>query len=132
MEQAPSQVMAQLRPTVLRSTAVEASGWSDVSGASPPPSGERGRESVVQHGAFRLLNDGGLHQCLEVPVDRLFLWVDGLGKATQKHRRRGDVLASLSELWGIVLPIDDVALNLVGATLGTARWVTRMGCIVVC
>ena len=78
-------------------------------------------------GALRLLNDGGLHQCPEVPVDRLLLWVYRLRKAVQKHRRRGDVLTSPSELWGIVSPIHDVALDLAGATLGAASWVTRMG-----
>ena len=98
-----------------------ASGWSDMFGASPPPTGERGCELVSQCEALRLLNGGGLHQCLEVLVDHLFLWVDGLRKATQKHRRRGDVLTSPSELWGIVPPVDDVALNLAGATLGAAR-----------
>ena len=58
-------------------------------------------------------------------MDRLFLGVVQLGKATQKHRRRGDVLASLSELWGIVPPIYDVTLDLAGVTLGAARRVTR-------
>ena len=60
-------------------------------------------------------------------MDRLFLWVDGLEKAVQKHHCRGDVLDSPSELWGIVPPIDDVALDLAGVTLGAARWVPRMG-----
>ena len=94
------------------------------------PDRERGRESVARRGAFHLLNDGGLHQRLEVSVDRLLLWVNGLEKATQKHRHRGDVLASPSEMWGIVPPIDDVALNLAGVTPGAAHQVTSMGCSV--
>ena len=65
-------------------------------------------------------------------MDRLFLWVDGLGKATQKHRRRGDVLTSPSELWGIVLSVDDVALNLGGTTPSTTQRVTCTGHIMVC
>ena len=65
-------------------------------------------------------------------MDRLLLWVDRLWKATQKHHRSGDVLPSPSELWGIVPPIDDVALNLVGVTPGAARRVTCMGRIMVC
>ena len=85
---------------------------------------------MSRRGALHLLNGGGLHQRLEVPVDRLLLWVDRLGKAVQKHHRRGDVLASLRELWGIVPPVDDVALNLAGATPGVARRVTRAGCSV--
>ena len=83
---------------------------------------------MPRRGAFRLLNDGGLHQRSEVLVDRLLLWVDRLGKVTQKHHHRGDVLASPSELWGIVPLVDDVALNLAGATPGAARRVTRTGC----
>ena len=83
-------------------------------------------------GALRLLDGSGFHQCLEVLVDHLFLGVVRLGKAAQKHYRRGDVLASLSELWGIVPPIHDVALDLAGMTPGAARWVTRTGHIVVC
>ena len=51
-------------------------------------------------GAFCLLNGGGFYQCLEVPVDRQLLGVDGLGNAAQKHCRGGDVLASPSKLWG--------------------------------
>ena len=65
-------------------------------------------------------------------MDHLLLWVDRLGKATQKHRRRGNILASPSKLWGIVPPVDDVALNLAGATPGTARRVTRTGRNMVC
>ena len=65
-------------------------------------------------------------------MDRLLLWVDRLGKAAQKHRRCGDVLTSSSELWGIVDPIDDVALNLAGATPGAARRITLTGHNVVC
>ena len=59
-------------------------------------------------------------------MNNLLLWVDRLGKATQKHPYRGDVLASPSELWGIVPPVDDVALNLAGVTLGVTRRVTRV------
>ena len=58
-------------------------------------------------------------------MDRLLLGVDGFWKAAQKHRRSGDVLASLSELWGIVSFIHDVALDLAGMILGTARRVRR-------
>ena len=65
-------------------------------------------------------------------MDRLLLWVDRLGKAAQKHRRCGDVLTSPSELWGIVSPVDDVALNLASATPGAAHRVTRTGRIVGC
>ena len=83
-------------------------------------------------GALRLLNGGGLHQRPEVPVDRLLLWVDRLRKAAQKHRCRGDVLTIPSELWGIVPPVDDVALNLAGATSGVARRVMCTGQIVEC
>ena len=82
---------------------------------------------MARRGAFHLLNDGGLHQRPEVPVDHLLLWVDRLGKATQKHRRHGDVLASPSELWGIVSPVHDVALDLAGVTPGAARWSKRTG-----
>ena len=65
-------------------------------------------------------------------MDRLFLRVVRLGKATQKHYRGGDVLASLSELWGIIPPIHDVVLDLAGVTPGVARRVTRMGRSVLC
>ena len=64
-------------------------------------------------------------------MDRLFLRVVRLGEAAQKHCRSGDVLIGPSELWGIVPPIDDVALDLAGVTPGVAHWVTRMGRIVV-
>jgi len=53
--------------------------------------------------------------------------VDGLWNAAQKHRRNGDVLANSSELWGIIPPVDDVALDLAGVTPGAARRVMRMG-----
>ena len=82
---------------------------------------------MLRQGALRLLNGGGFYQHPEVPVDRLLLGVDRLWKAAQKHHRSGDVLASPSELWGIVPSIHDVALDLVGATLGAARWVTCTG-----
>ena len=72
------------------------------------------------------MNGGGFHQLLEVLVDRLLLGVNRIGKTAQKHHRSGDVLASPSELWGIVSSIHDVALDLTGVTLGTALWVTHM------
>ena len=89
------------------------------------PGRERGRESVSRCGALCLLNDGGFHQCLEVPVDCLLLGVNRLEKATQKHRRSSDVLAGLSKLWGIVSSIQDVVLALTSMAPGAARWVTR-------
>ena len=60
-------------------------------------------------------------------MNRMLLGVDRLWKATQKHCCSGDVLASLSELWGIVPPVHDVALDLAGATSGDARRVTCVG-----
>ena len=78
-------------------------------------------------GAFRLLNGDGFYQHPEVPVDRPFLGVDGLTNAAQKHRHGSDVLASLSELWGIVPLVHDVVLNLAGMTPSAARRVMRMG-----
>ena len=71
------------------------------------------------------MNGDDLHQFLEVLVDHLFLGVLRLRKATQKHRRRSDVLASPSELWGIVSSIHDVVLDLAGATSSAACRVTR-------
>ena len=65
-------------------------------------------------------------------MDRLFLGVVWLRKATQKHRRCGDVLACPSELWGIIPLVDDVVLNPAGVTPGAARRVTCIGRIVVC
>jgi hypothetical protein len=59
-------------------------------------------------------------------VDCLFLWVDKLEKAMQEHHCRGDVLSSPSELWGVIPPINDVALDLASVTLGAAHWVMRM------
>ena len=49
-----------------------------------------------------MLNDGGLHQCSEVPMDHLLLGVSRLEEDAQKHRRSSDVLASLSKLRGII------------------------------
>ena len=89
------------------------------------PGGERGHKSVSRCRALCLLNGDGFHQRPEVLVDRLFLGVIRLGKAAQKHRRSGDVLANPSELWGVVPPINDVALDLAGATPGAAHWVTH-------
>ena len=60
-------------------------------------------------------------------MDHLFLGVVWLEKAAQKHCRSGDVLASPSELWGIIPPIHDVVLELANATPGTACRVTRTG-----
>ena len=51
--------------------------------------------------AFHSLNGGSFYQCLEVPVDRPLLGIDGFGNAAQKHCRSGNVLASPSELWGL-------------------------------
>ena len=130
MEQAPGQAVVQLRPHVPHSTTVVVSGWSDSTGAPHSPGGERGHELVSRRGALRLLNGGGFHQCPEVPVDRLFLGVDMLGKAAQKHCRSGNVLASPSELWGIASPVHDVVLDLVGATTDAAHRVTRVWCSV--
>ena len=59
-------------------------------------------------------------------MDCLLLGVDRLGEAAQKHHHRSDVLASPSKLRGIVPSVQDVTLDLTGATLSTARWVTRM------
>ena len=80
---------------------------------------------MSQCGALRLLNGGGFHKRLEVPADCMLLGVNMIRKAMQKHRRSGDVLASPSELWRIVPPIHDVALDLAGVTPGAARWVMR-------
>ena len=63
-------------------------------------------------------------------MDHLFLGVDRLGKAAQEHHRSGDVLATTSELWGIVSPIHDVALDLTGATPGAAHRVMCTWCSV--
>ena len=81
---------------------------------------------MLRRGVFRLLNGDGLHQRQEVPVDCLLLGVDRLGKATQKHRRCSDVLASLGKLRGIVPSVQAVSLNLTGTTLSAARWVNRV------
>ena len=65
-------------------------------------------------------------------MDRLLLGVDRLWKAAQKHHCSGDVLASSGELWGIIPPILDVALDLAGATPGTAHRVTHAWRSVLC
>ena len=78
-------------------------------------------------GAFHLLNGGGFYQHPEVSVDRPLLGVDGLGNTAQKHCRSGDILASPSELWGVVPLVHDVVLNLAGMTPSAARRVMRMG-----
>ena len=64
-------------------------------------------------------------------MDRLFLGVVRLRKAMQEHRRRSDVLASPSELWGIIPPVDDVVLYPTSATPPAACRVPRMGRIMV-
>ena len=103
------------------------SGWTIRLVRPHSPGGERGRESESRCGAFCLFNGGGFYQRPEVPVDRLLLEVDGLRNTAQKHCRSGDVLASPSELWGIVPLIYDVALDLAGVTPSAASWVMRMG-----
>ena len=80
---------------------------------------------MSRRGALRLLNGGGFHQRPKVPVDCLLLGVDRLWKAAQKHRRSSDVLASSSELRGVIPSIQDVALDLTGATPRDAHRVTR-------
>ena len=64
-------------------------------------------------------------------MDRLFLGVVRLEKATQKHCHSGDVLIGPSELWGIAPPIHGVVLDPMGATLGIAHRSLRTGCSVV-
>ena len=54
-------------------------------------------------------------------MDRLLLGVNGLGNTAQKHCHSGDVLASPSELWGVVPLVHDVTLDLAGMTSGAAR-----------
>ena len=73
------------------------------------------------------MNGGGFYQRPEVLVDRPLLGVDGLGNAVQKHCHSGDVLASPSELRGVVPLVYDVALDLAGVTPGAAHRVMRMG-----
>ena len=65
-------------------------------------------------------------------MDRLFLGVIRLGKAAQKHCCSGNVLVSPSELWRIVPPIHDVALDLAGVTPSAARQVTHAWRSVLC
>ena len=89
--------------------------------------GERGSKSVSCCEALCLLKGSGFHQCPEVLVDRLFLGVVRLRKAAQKHCRDSDVLANPIELWRIIPPIHDIALDLADATLGAARRVMRTG-----
>ena len=78
-------------------------------------------------GAFHLLNGGDFYQHPEVPIDRPLLGVDGLGNAAQKHCGSSDVLASPSELWGVIPLIHDVTLDLAGMTLGGALGIMCMG-----
>jgi len=102
VERASGQVVVHPRHPVPRLATVEVSGWSDTTGATLFPGGERGRQSVSRCRALCLLNSGGLHQRPEVSVGCLLLGVGRLGEATQKHRRSNDVLASSSELRGVV------------------------------
>ena len=74
-----------------------------------------------------MLNGGGLHQCPEVPVDRLFVRVIWFRQATQEHYRGGNVLTGPSELRGIGPRIRGVALDLTGTTPSAIRRSTRMG-----
>ena len=94
---------------------------------SHSPGGERGHVSESRCRAFRLLNGGGFYQHPEVSVDRPLLGVDGLGNAAQKHCCSNDVVASPSELWGIIPLIHDFVLDLPGVTPGVADRVTRNG-----
>ena len=80
-----------------------------------------------RYGALRLLNGGGLHQCPEVPVDRMFTRVVRLGQAAQEHYRGGNVLTGPCELWGVGPSIRGVALDLTGATPSTVRRSARVG-----
>ena len=74
-----------------------------------------------------MLIGGGFYQHLDVSVDHLLMGVDGLGNAAQKHCRSNDVLASPSELWGIIPLVHDVVLDLAGATPGATRQVMCLG-----
>ena len=74
-----------------------------------------------------MLNGDGLHQCLEVPVDHLFVRVVRLGQATQEHYRGGNVLTGLSKLRGIGPPNRGVALDLTGVTPSAIRRSMRTG-----
>ena len=78
--------------------------------------------SESQRRVFRLLNGGGFYQRPEVLVHRPLL-----GSVAQKHCRSGDVLASPSELWEVILLIHDVMLDLAGVTPGATRRAMRMG-----
>ena len=60
-------------------------------------------------------------------MDSMFLGVGWLREATQKHCHSSDVLVSSSELWGIIPPVHDVALDLADVTLSTAHRFMRMG-----
>ena len=74
-----------------------------------------------------LLNGGGFHYCLEVPVDHLFMRVVRLGQAAQKHCRGGNVLVRPSKVWGIIPPIHGVVLDPMGTTPSAARRPMRTG-----
>ena len=63
-------------------------------------------------------------------MDYLFLGVGRFGDTMQKHRHSSDVLASLSELRGVVPPVQDVVLDLTGVTPGAAHQVTCVRCSV--
>ena len=60
-------------------------------------------------------------------MDRPLLGVGGLRNVAQKHCRSDDVLASPSELWGVVPLVHDVTLDLAGVTPGATHWVVCMG-----
>ena len=60
-------------------------------------------------------------------MDRLPLGVNELRNTAHKHCRSGDVLASPSELWGIIPLVHDVMLDLAGTTPGFACQVMRKG-----
>ena len=60
-------------------------------------------------------------------MDRLFLGVVRLRKATQKHCCSSDVLSSPSKLWEIIPLVHEVMLDLASVTPCTARWVMRLG-----
>ena len=60
-------------------------------------------------------------------MDRLFLGVVRLEKATQKHCHSGDVLIGPSKLWGIIPPIHGVMLDPSGVPSGAVHRFMRTG-----
>ena len=98
---------------------VVVSGWSDSIGAPPFPQWrKRPQASVVTWSSLPI----ELRQFPPAPRGS----VNRHRKAAQKHRCSSDVLASPSELWGIVSSIQDVALDLTGTTLGAAHQVMHV------